>query len=81
MPMPTPWRLRPLYGFLIIEDAQGLEVCRFYSVSPIDRANAEWVVQLANSWSNADALRTRIVALAQLHSTTDSIDSPQPEVL
>lgn len=78
-PTPTPWVCREVETSrsLVIENSSGQQVCRFYSVSPIDRANADFIVTLANSWGNQDALRTRITQLVQLYSPTDSIDSPQ----
>lgn len=78
---PCPWRCRDFGTTLILENFAGQEVCRFYAVNPIDRANAEFIVRMANSWSSADALRTRCVELTQLYSPTDSQDAPMEPLI
>lgn len=77
-PTTRPWKCveLPQTHSLAICNAMGWEVCRFYSVAPIDRANAELICVAVNSWANPDALRTQIHTLQQF-SVTDSIDAPQ----
>lgn len=78
VPTSRPWKVRdlPSTHSLSIENNVGWEICRFYSVAPIDRANAELICVAVNSWANPDALRTQIHSLTQF-AVTDSIDSPQ----